>query len=567
MALLASGCSGAPEPQASSSASPSASSSGTTTGSTPSTGPAASPSASPSASARASASPSASDRPEPLEDKLAGPSEEQYETAKKYVQGMSTADKAGAVLVQKYAGTDPNRAAALARDLKLGGTIIMGDNIPMGADGAADLDELRSALSTLTAGVKSRPWGSILTIDQEGGAVARLRAPLTEWPTPMTFGAAGDTTRTEKAAAAMNSELGGLGFNLNNATLADMTIGADDPTIGARSYGSEQGLVSRMAVASIEGAAKAGVVTSVKHFPGHGSVTTDSHVGLPVQKKSLAELKRTDFVPFQQTIDAGASVMMMGHIEVPALQAGVPSSLSAPAYRQLRSMGFTGVIMTDALNMGAITEQYGASEAAVKALSAGADLLLMPEDVAEAHSGIVSAVAAKKIPVSRLDEAATRVVALGLWQKSLVAQRMRVAEPGSGADAARSASAAGATLLTGQCTGRLLPSKTVTLVSGTAEEKQRFMDAAKAAGLTVGPGGRRVALAADGSAPVDADIAVATDGPWVLASSPAKVKIALYSSTPPAFAALSAILLGTVKPGGHLPTKVGTYPVGTGCGE
>lgn len=543
--------------------------------SAPNSAPSSSGSKSPSATASASpsASSSDSDSPTPVptsslksdDPDFRGPNDDDRRRAEGYVKGMSLEDRAGAVLIQEYKGRNAKAAAAKAAKLKLAGTIIMGDNVPTAKNGAADVEAMKKDIADLRAVTDKRPWGTIVTVDQEGGTVARLRAPLTQWPTPMTFGAAGDPARTEKASMAMNSELAQLGFTLNNGTVADATIGADDPTIGARSYGEDPALVSRMAKASVDGAKKAGVLSSVKHFPGHGSVTGDSHIGLPEQDASLDQLKARDLKPFQGAIDGGANVVMMGHLDVPALEPGVPTSLSPAAYRQLRSMGFKGVAMTDALNMGAITESYGPGEAAARALGAGADLLLMPADVDAARSGIVDAVKSGKVSESRLNEAAERVVAMGLWQKRLAEKRVPPAQPGSSEELSREDSVAGATILTGQCSAPLVKGDSVRLVGGDPADRAAFAAAAKESGLKVGSSGPTVALAGYGSAPMNADVVVATDGPWVLADSTAPAKVALYSATPNSFSALVAVLRGKVTATGKLTTRVGRYPAGTGC--
>jgi len=155
-----------------------------------------------------------------------------------------------------------------------------------------------------------------------------------------------------------------------------------------------------LAVAFSQGMQEAGVLPAVKHFPGHGSVTVDSHQDLPVQPAGIAELEARDWKPFRAAIAAGVPMVMTGHIAVPALEPGVPASLSGPTYAALRGMGFKGVAVTDALNMGAVQKQYPGGSAATAALAAGADLLLMPTDVGQAHAAIVSAVTAGTLPAS-----------------------------------------------------------------------------------------------------------------------------------------------------------------------
>jgi beta-N-acetylhexosaminidase len=306
---------------------------------------------------------------------------------------------------------------------------------------------------------------------------------------------------------------------------------------------------------------EAGILPVAKHFPGHGSVTTDSHLSLPVQPATVDELRARDWKPFSAAIGAGAPMVMTGHIAVPALEPGVPASLSKPAYAELRAMGFNGVAVTDALNMGAIQQQFPGGSAAPAALAAGADLLLMPPDVDAAHAAIVSAVANGSLPASRLDQAARRVATMMVW-------RARTAPPsgsapGSGGAVSARVSAAAITVLSGQCSGPLVPGA-VRLDGGSPQDRARFEAAAAKVGLSVGEG-PLVSLIGYGGLPAAGDVAVTLDAPWPLQGSSAPVKIALYGRSQGAFDALAAVLAGKAGAPGKLPAAVGSFPAGTGC--
>lgn len=491
---------------------------------------------------------------------------------------MTVSQKAGQVLVGFFSGKDYASQAALVKKLHLGGVIMMGDNIPVssggsnsnsgdsgGATGGAagvNVSALKAATTRLGSALSSeRSWPGIVAVDQEGGLVARVQAPLTEWPTGMSYGAANDPSVTEKAHQALNQDLADLGFTMNFAPDADVTIGPTDPVIGARSFGSDPDLVAANVEAAWKGAVAAGVMPSLKHFPGHGPVTTDSHVGLPVQNASVAELEARDWVPFKQSISAGVPMIMMGHIAVTALEPGVPSSLSAPSYQALRNLGFEGVVVTDALNMGAIGEKYASGQESVAALAAGADLLIMPPDVTAAHAAIVSAVKSGKVKMSRLDEAAARVVALQMMQAERGTSPSRV-DP---AAESRAISAAAITSLGTKCSGPLV-SFGIKITGGDARDRARLTRAATAAGLKVGSG-TSVALLGTGTASATADVVVALDAPYGLARSQAASKIALYGRTVGAFEALVDVLMGKASAPGKLPVKVGNLPIGTGCGS
>lgn len=530
------------------------------------------------------------------EDALAGPGQQHRDRAAEIVAGYSLPELAGSVLVGEYASTDATGMADLIEELHLGGTIIMGDNVPRSGQGV-DTEELAAQLATLRGADGERKVPPMISVDQEGGLVTRVGAPLTEWPTPMAYGAAAsaptepedsgpeeseqdadeqdDDALTRSGHRFLAEELAELGFTSSFAPNGDVTVGAADPTIGSRSFGSDPEDVATLTVAGIRGLADGGLAGSVKHFPGHGSVTEDSHQTLPVQDASLEQLQSRDWLPFAETAETGVPMMMMGHIEVPALEAGVPSSLSAAAYEELRGLGHDGVVVTDALNMGAIVQGFGADQAAVSALAAGADLLLMPADIRGAHAGIVAAVESDELERSRLEEAAERVAALQLWQAELAAgeldagpgaqlpEQLRGDDPedaqrGSAEETATQLSESAVTLLAGECEADLAAAG-ISIIGGNDQDRTRLAAAAAAAGIGVGTG-TVVNLVGESSA-VGGDVAVALDRPEVLAGADAPTQIALYGRTQESFQALAAVLAGTQAPG-TLPVDVGDYSRG-----
>ncbi|WP_309811815.1 glycoside hydrolase family 3 N-terminal domain-containing protein [Pseudarthrobacter sulfonivorans] len=480
---------------------------------------------------------------------------------------MSVEEKAGQVLMPAYAGTDPAAQAVTIERLHLAGSIIMGDNVPLDARGQADPAAMLAVNARLAQATRAdgRRWPGLIGVDQEGGLVARLGTPLTEWPTAMSYGAAANAPLTKDAGRALAAELAPLGFNVDFAPDADVTIGPADPTIGARSMSGNPDRAAQLAVAFSQGMQEGGVLPAVKHFPGHGSVTADSHQDLPVQRATVGDLKARDWKPFRAAIAAGVPMVMTGHIAVPALEPGVPASLSAPTYAALRGMGFKGVAVTDALNMGAIQQQYPGGSAAPAALAAGADLLLMPADVGQAHSAIVRAVAAGTVPAARLDEAATRVATMMTWRGRVAATPGKTpgTAPGRSAGTSAKVSAAAVTVLSGRCAGPIARAG-IRVAGGSDQDRARFEAAAGKAGLAIGRG-PLVTLIGYGGAPAGGDIAVTLDAPWPLAGSSAPVKIALYGRTPGAFGALVSVLTGKATAPGKLPAAVGRFPAGTGC--
>jgi beta-N-acetylhexosaminidase len=484
-----------------------------------------------------------------------GPTAAEIQQARDYVSGLTLRQKAGQVLVVSYTGTSaPN---SLVNELHLGGVISFAANI-------TDPAQIRGSNQALqdSAQAAGRPYPVLTAVDQEGGRVARLTTGATLFPSLMTAGAAGDRSLTTRMYQALAGEIASVGFNVDFAPDADVTRGPADPTIGSRSAGSWPKRVARQSVAARAGVALSGVIPVLKHFPGHGSVTTDSHLGLPVQRKSLAELKSSDLVPFQAGIDDGASAIMVGHLDVRAIDPGVPSSLSRKVVTGLlrRQLGFQGLAVTDSLQMGAVVQEYGAGGAAVSALKAGEDMLLMPSGARTARKAIVDAVDDGSLDVRRLDQAATRFIALLLHQQ---AQGVHPVTPGTSDDVAAEMAAAGITVADGRCSGRMVGS-TVD-VTGPAAAVDSFKAAAQAAGLGIGPGGRTVRLIGPGGSPATGGVIVAMDTPYVLGESTGRVaRIATYSDTPAAMKALVAVLLGQATAPGRLPVRVKGVP-SKGC--
>jgi beta-N-acetylhexosaminidase len=498
-----------------------------------------------------------------------GPQQQDADAARQAVDGMSLEQQAGQVLLPFYPGLDHETRAADIERLHLAGAIILGDNVPKTSGGQVDAGAMSVVIHRLqsAATADGRSWPGVIGVDQEGGVVARLRAPLTEWPAPMSYGAAGSGPLATEAGRAMGSELSALGFNVDFAPTADVTMGPSDPAIGARSMSGSADTAAELGVAFSRGLLASGMLPAAKHFPGHGSVSVDSHEGLPVQPASLDQLRARDLLPFQAAVDAGLPMVMTGHIAVPALEPGVPASVSKAAYAELRGMGFHGVAATDALNMGAVKDRFPHGSAAPLALAAGADLLLMPADVGAAHAAIISSARSGALAPERLAEAAQRVVTMMIWRGRTGAPAG--SSPGSGAEISRRVSAAAITVLAGPCSGPMVP-PSVRVTGGTAQDRSRFEAAARGAGISIGQG-PLVSLIGYGRPPADpeaagAEVAVTLDAPWALAESAAPAKIALYGRSQGAFEALAAVLAGKAAAPGKLPVAVGTHNAGTGCG-
>lgn len=477
-----------------------------------------------------------------------GPSLDVWAEAGRIVDAMDLPTRAGQVIMAGYAGLEP--PVGLVSELGLGGVILLGDNIPTGPDAA---QEMRAITERLQA-ASGRSYPLAIAVDQEGGPVARLGAGVTELPPGMAHGAVDDPELSTAVAAGLGAQLRDLGFTMVFAPVADVTSGVGDPTIGVRSPGDRPDLVSRVAVAQVSGLWSAGVAPVLKHFPGHGSVPADSHEVLPVQQATREQLQARDLVPFAEAVRSGAPAVMVAHLDVRGVDPGVPSSVSAPVVSgMLRTdLGFDGLVVTDSLAMAGVAEQYPGAEAAVAALAAGSDLLLMPTDPRAARDAVVAAVEQGRVPAQRLADAARRVVVVQLHVARTTPAQPSEAAP---AAAARELSARAVTLVSGPCSGPMV-GQAVQVVGGTETDRARFTAAAERAGLQTGAGSVVTLLGTAGTAG-GGDVVVALDAPHGLATSQASTaRLALFGRTEASFDALVGVLTGAASATGTLPVSV-----------
>ena len=256
----------------------------------------------------------------------------------------------------------------------------------------------------------------LISTDQEEGLVTRIGTPLATFPGSMPLGAARDQEMARKVAAATGSELATLGVNLDLAPDADVNVEPRNPVIGLRSFGDDPTLVSHLVAAQVAGYEQdAGIGAAAKHFPGHGDTTVDSHTGLPRISHDRQTLDRVDLPPFQAAIQQGVEVVMAGHLLVPALDPAQPATLSRKILTGVlrHELGFEGVVMTDSLWMAGIRSRSKSdADAALHALLAGADILLMPPDPAGTVAYLADAVSSGRLPERRLDASVRRVLGL-----------------------------------------------------------------------------------------------------------------------------------------------------------
>lgn len=285
----------------------------------------------------------------------------------------------------------------------VGGVILFARNVE-------NRDQVSRLLGDLKAAFDTAPF---LGVDEEGGLVTRLseKCGVTD------NGNMADVKTADEAreiGTRLGRELGELGFNMDFAPVADVLVNPDNTEIGKRSFGADPRDVAAKVAALVEGMQSAGVGATLKHFPGHGSAVTNSHDGTSVSQRNLEELRSTELLPFESGIAAGADFVMVSHLSLPKVTGdNRPASLSEYVITQLlrKELGYGGIVITDALNMGAATV-YTADEAAVMAVEAGADMLLMPENLQAAYDGLLAAVKSGRITEERIDESVERILSL-----------------------------------------------------------------------------------------------------------------------------------------------------------
>ena len=489
-----------------------------------------------------------------------GVTDDDVEAARKIVADMSDEELTGSVVMLTYNGTDVDAAADVIEDRHLAGAIVMGYNL----DEGADADAVGQVTTTLAEAAGERGWPVAIGVDQEGGPVARLDGAALDFPPLMAAGAANDADNTRDAIRAQSADLRSLGFTLNFSPVADLTIGAEDPVINVRSPGDDPERVSAVVEAAVDGFTSNGLASAAKHFPGHGHLTVDSHEELPVSEESLEDLSGDSFEPFRAATEAGVPLTLVGHIGLPGAE-DVPATLNPDVYEALREdVGFEGVAVTDALNMGAVTEAPG--QETVKAIAAGADLALMPPDSGDAVEALGQALESGDLSRERLEEAATRVVAMQLWQARVGVvggEDASADDAGNGAgdgaapdpdDALSALADASLTVLAGECSFED-PADSVTVVGGSDAARAAFTTAAEDAGLSVGEGGDvTVSLGETASA----DVVIGTSGPWRVEDAGADTIVEVYDDNPHALAAAASYLAGDLDATGEAPVEVST---------
>jgi beta-N-acetylhexosaminidase len=301
----------------------------------------------------------------------------------------------------------PPDVKALAREFDLGGVIFFARNVEA-PEQVAELSRESQALAS-----EMPLW---VSVDQEGGRVARLKRPFTEWPPMITLGRAGAQAEqlAGRFAKALAAELHAVGISLDYTPVLDVHTNARNPVIGDRALSERAEDVARLGTVIITALQSAGIAACGKHFPGHGDTSTDSHHELPLLEHPPDRLEAVELVPFKAAIAAGVASIMTAHILIPALDEELPGTLSPAIVDGLlkKKLGYGGLVVSDDLDMKAISGRYGHSEATVRAIAAGCDVVLMCapklEEQMAALEAIIYAVEQGRIPLTRVEDALKR---------------------------------------------------------------------------------------------------------------------------------------------------------------
>ena len=365
-------------------------------GESPSPLPQATPSAEPSFSPSETPQTTPTPEPDPIEEQL---------------QNLTTEQKVGQLLLAGIEGTSAGEDAVYAvQTVQAGGIILFRRNI----ESCAQTAQLVTGLKALNGDYIPM----LISSDEEGGPVSRMPAgEVLDLPSASYFGKFEDGVLALRLGQALAAQCSALGVNTDFAPVADVWSNPDNTVIGKRAYGTDAALVAALVPRVAEGLASGGVIPVVKHFPGHGDPAVDSHYDLPVVTKTLEELESLELIPFRAAIEAGAPAVMVAHLLVKEIDDTLPATLSPKVVDGLlrTELGFDGVVFTDDLTMGAISNTYGMGEAAVLAVEAGCDVLLVCHGTANlkaAYEALLEAVESGRISRKHLDDSVYRILTL-----------------------------------------------------------------------------------------------------------------------------------------------------------
>ncbi|MGN7457858.1 beta-N-acetylhexosaminidase [Paenibacillus pasadenensis] len=349
--------------------------------------------------------------------RISGLSEPQRKQLADQVLRMAPEEKIGQLLVAGIDGSAPDQAVArLIEHRQAGGFILFRRNMETISSTVSLLNELKK----LNRQAGGQPL--FLGVDEEGGRVTRFPASMTRLPASGAVGQSGDVDYARAVGKQLAERVKAFGFNVNFAPVLDVNSNPDNPVIGDRSFGGSPELVAKLGIAELKAHQEAGILGVVKHFPGHGDTAVDSHKQLPVLTHDLSRLTKIELAPFEAAIEKGTDAVMVAHILLPKLDPDWPASLSSSIIGGLLrgKLGFDGLVVSDDMTMGAITDNYDLGDAAVRFVAAGGDLVLVCHDPQQAQlvfAALQKAVQNGTVSTRRLNDSIYRILALKLRYK------------------------------------------------------------------------------------------------------------------------------------------------------
>lgn len=314
--------------------------------------------------------------------------------------------QAGRLVMTGFAGhTVPDDLRRLIGEFDLSGVVLFARNV---------VEPRQVAELNREAASQARTWSFWIGVDQEGGRVARLKRPFTEWPPAATLGRSGDVGLADRFAGALAAELRAVGITLDFAPVLDVLSNPSNPAIGDRALSSDPARVADLGAAVIRGLQRAGVTACGKHFPGHGDTSVDSHEAVPVVEHERARFEAVDFVPFRRAIAEGVAAIMTGHLRVPAWDPDRVATFSPTLVTDTlkRDLAFDGVVFSDDLGMKAATGEMTLPAATVAAIQAGCDVALLCNSTVDeqwrAIEALIYAAERGDLPATRIDDALAR---------------------------------------------------------------------------------------------------------------------------------------------------------------
>ncbi|KIL51593.1 beta-L-N-acetylhexosaminidase [Jeotgalibacillus alimentarius] len=327
------------------------------------------------------------------------------------IDQMSLDEKIGQMIFSGVNGTQmTDETTGVIKQYHVGGIILFGNNVDNTAQTVSFLNGMKEANA-------DNPYPLLLGVDEEGGSVTRMPDEIRSLPASLSIGRINDPELSYKVGTILGQQMKALGFNLTFAPVLDVNSNPNNPVIGNRSFGSNPDIVSQLGIHTMKGIEDEGVISVIKHFPGHGDTSEDSHLSLPLVDKSYDELASLELIPFKTAISENADVTMVAHILLPEIDSEYPASMSKAVITDIlrEDLNFNGVVITDDLTMGAITNNYSVEEAAVQTVKAGGDLLLVahnPELIPTVVNRLKAAVENGEITEERINESVERIIEL-----------------------------------------------------------------------------------------------------------------------------------------------------------